>query len=89
MKLDGKVAIVTGAASGIGKAIAERYAREGANVVIADLNIDAANSVAAEIKSAGGEARGVAMDVTNEQHVNAGVAATLAAYGGVESTESM
>jgi hypothetical protein len=89
MKLDGKVAIVTGAASGIGKAIAERYAREGAKVVIADLNIDAANSVAAEIKSAGGEARGVAMDVTNEQHVNAGVAATLAAYGGVEWTESM
>jgi len=84
MKLDGKVAIVTGAASGIGKAIAQRYAREGAKVVIADLNLDAANGAAAEIKSAGGEARGVAMDVTNEQHVNAGVAATVAAYGGVD-----
>src|SRR5690242_5917974 len=84
MKLERKVAIVTGAASGIGRAIAERFAREGAKVVIADLNLDAANSAAAEINSAGGEARGIAMDVTNEQHVNAGVAATVAAYGGVD-----
>ena len=84
MKLDGKVAIVTGAASGIGKAIAQRYAREGAKVVIADLNLDAANGAAAEIKSAGGEARGVAMDVTSEDDVNAGVAATVAAYGRVD-----
>ena len=84
MKLDQKVAIVTGAASGIGKAIALRFAREGAKVVIADLNFDAANGVAAEIKSAGGEARGIAMDVTSEQHVNTGVTATVAAYGGVD-----
>jgi 3-hydroxybutyrate dehydrogenase len=84
MKLDGKVAIVTGAASGIGKAIAQRYAREGAKVVIADLNLDQANGAAAEIKAAGGEARGVAMDVTNEAQVNAGIAATVAAYGGVD-----
>src|SRR5215475_12792393 len=84
MKLDGKVAIVTGAASGIGKAIAQRYAREGAKVVIADLNLDQANGAAAEIKSDGGEARGVAMDVTNEQQVDAGIAATVAAYGGVD-----
>jgi 3-hydroxybutyrate dehydrogenase len=84
MKLDGKVAIVTGAASGIGKAIALRYAREGAKVVIADLNLDSASAAAAEIKSAGGEARGVAMDVTSEQQVNAGIAATIAAYGGVD-----
>ena len=58
MKLQGKVAIVTGAASGIGKAIAQRFAREGAKVVIADLNLDQANATAAEIKSSGGEARG-------------------------------
>jgi 3-hydroxybutyrate dehydrogenase len=58
-------------------------------VVAADLGLDAAEAAAGEIKASGGEARGVAMDVTNEQHVNAGVAATLAAYGGVEWTESM
>jgi 3-hydroxybutyrate dehydrogenase len=84
MKLDGKVAIVTGAASGIGKAIAQRYAREGAKIVIADLNLDQANGAAAEIKSTGGEAHGVAMDVTSEAQVNAGIAATISAYGQVD-----
>jgi len=84
MKLQGKVALVTGAASGIGKAIAQRYAREGANIVIADLNLEAANAAAAEIAAAGGTAMGVAMDVTREDAVNAGVAATVAAYGGVD-----
>jgi len=84
MKLQGKVALVTGAASGIGKAIAQRYAREGANIVIADLNLEAANAAAAEIAAAGGTAMGVAMDVTSEDAVNAGVAATVAAYGGVD-----
>ncbi|HEY3179003.1 MAG TPA: SDR family NAD(P)-dependent oxidoreductase, partial [Casimicrobiaceae bacterium] len=84
MKLQGKVAIVTGAASGIGKAIAQRFAGEGAKVVIADLNLDQANATAAEIKSGGGEARGVVMDVTNEDAVNAGVTETVTAYGGVD-----
>jgi len=84
MKLQGKVALVTGAASGIGKAIAERYAREGAKIAIADLNLEAANATAAEITAAGGTAMGVAMDVTNEDAVNAGVAATVAAYGSVD-----
>ena len=84
MKLKDKVAIVTGAASGIGRAIAERYATEGAKIVIADLNLDAANATAAEIKAAGGAAMGVAMDVTDEATVNAGVAAVIAAYGAVD-----
>jgi 3-hydroxybutyrate dehydrogenase len=83
-QLQDKIAIVTGAASGIGKEIARVYAREGAAVAIADLNVDAANATAAEIRAAGGEAMGVAMDVTSEDAVIAGVAAVAAAYGGVD-----
>ncbi len=84
MKLQGKVAIVTGAASGIGKEIARIYAREAAAVAIADLNLDAANAAAAEIRAAGGKAMGVAMDVTSEDEVTTGVAAVVAAFGGVD-----
>jgi 3-hydroxybutyrate dehydrogenase len=84
MKLNGKVAIVTGAASGIGRAIAERYAAEGAKIVIADLNVDAANATANEIKAAGGIASGIAMDVTDEAAVNAGVASVVTQYGGID-----
>ena len=83
-RLEGKSAIVTGAASGIGREIARIYAREGAQVAIADLNTEAANATAAEIRAAGGQAIGVTMDVTNEEAVNAGVAATIAAFGGVD-----
>jgi len=84
MKLKDKVAIVTGAASGIGKAIALRYVQEGAKVAVADLNLDAANAVAAEINAAGGKAMGVAMDVTNEAQVDAGVEAVAATLGGID-----
>jgi 3-hydroxybutyrate dehydrogenase len=84
MRLKDKVAIVTGAASGIGKEIAMTYAREGAKVAIADLDKGAADATAGEIKTAGGDAIGIAMDVTNEQAVNDGVAAVVAAYGGVD-----
>ena len=84
MKLNGKAAIVTGAASGLGKAIAIRFAHEGAKVAIADLDKQAADAAAAEIAAAGGRAIGVAMDVTSEEDVNAGVAATVAAFGGVD-----
>ena len=83
-RLEGKSAIVTGAASGIGREIARIYAREGAQVAIADLNADAADATAAEIRAAGGKAIGVTMDVTSEEGVNAGVAATVAAFGGVD-----
>lgn len=84
MKLKGKVAIVTGAASGIGREIATVYAREGARVAIADLNKEAADAAAAEIRGGGGQAIGVAMDVTDENAVKAGVAAVIAAHGGID-----
>jgi 3-hydroxybutyrate dehydrogenase len=85
MIMKDKVCIVTGAASGIGQAIAERYAAEGAKVAIADLNIDAANATAAVINATTpGAAMGVAMDVTSEDQVNAGVAAVVKAWGGVD-----
>ena len=84
MKLDNKVCIVTGAASGIGKEIAHCFAREGGKVVIADLNKDAAQAAADDIVKAGGTAMAVAMDVTNEEQVNAAVAQAVAAYGGVD-----
>ena len=84
MKLKDKCAVVTGAASGIGKEIAFTYAREGAKVAIADLNREAAEATANEIRAAGGQAIGVAMDVTDEQAVNNGVAAVVAAFGGVD-----
>jgi 3-hydroxybutyrate dehydrogenase len=83
-RLEGKSAIVTGAASGIGREIARIYAREGAQVAVADLNVDAANVAAAEIRAAGGKAIAVAMDVTSEEGVAAGVAAAVAAFGGVD-----
>jgi 3-hydroxybutyrate dehydrogenase len=76
MRLKDKVAIVTGAASGIGKQIAKTFVREGARVVIADLNQKAADATATELGGAG-KALGVAMDVTNEQQVEAGVARTI------------
>ena len=84
MKLEDRTAIVTGAASGIGREIALTFAREGAKVAIADLNGPAADAVAAEIRGSGGEAIGVAMDVCSEEAVNAGVIATVAAFGGVD-----
>jgi 3-hydroxybutyrate dehydrogenase len=84
MKLKDKTAIVTGAASGIGKSIAMRFAREGAKVAIADLNKEAADAAAKEIRAAKGVAMGVAMDVSDEKAVNGGVEAVVAEFGGVD-----
>ena len=84
MRLQGKIALVTGAASGIGKEIAIVYAQEGAKVVIADLNQEGADATAAELKAKGGEAIGVAMDVTDEGQVDAGFAKVASAWGGVD-----
>ena len=83
-RFDGKVAIVTGAASGIGKDIATRFAREGAHAVIADLNIEAAEKAAAELKAAGGSALGVAMDVADEAQVQAGVGKAAQTFGRID-----
>ena len=84
MQLKNKVAIITGAASGIGKEIAITYAREGAKVCIADLSTEAAATTAAEITAAGGTAMSVTMNVADEAQVDAGVAQVVAAYGGVD-----
>jgi len=84
MQLKDKVAIITGAASGIGKEIAVQFAREGAKVCIADLAADAAAATAKELIQSGGTAMSVAMNVTDEAQVDAGVASVVAAYGGVD-----
>jgi 3-hydroxybutyrate dehydrogenase len=82
--LDGKVALITGAASGIGRAIAELYAREGARVAIADIDRQAAEATAAAINAAGGRALGVAMDVTDERAVDEGTDAVVQAFGALD-----
>ncbi len=82
--IEGQVAIVTGAASGIGREIAFELARAGAAIAIADINLDGATAVAAEIQTTGGRAIGVAMDVTDEAAVNAGIEAVVAALGGID-----
>lgn len=84
MKMKDKVAIVTGSAAGIGKEIAITYVREGAKVVIADMNKDAAEATAQALRDSGGQAMSVVMDVTDEAAVNAGVAEVVKAWGGVD-----
>jgi 3-hydroxybutyrate dehydrogenase len=85
MKLKDKACIVTGAASGIGNAIAHKYASEGGKVAIADLNLEAAQKAADDIKAKyGTDALAVAMDVTSEDQVNAGVAQVVEAWGTVD-----
>ncbi len=84
MLLKDKVAFVTGAASGLGRAIAEIYAREGASVAIADLNEAAAMAVARDLQQNGGKAIGIAVDVTDEAQVEAAVARTIDELGGVD-----
>jgi D-sorbitol dehydrogenase (acceptor) len=80
-KLDGKVAIVTGGAQGMGRAIALRYAQEGAKVVIADLGLERAEQAAGEIAAEGGEAIGVATDVRRQEQAQVMVDAAVQRFG--------
>jgi len=84
MSVKNKVALVTGAASGIGKRIAEVFADNGAHIAIADINQAAAESAAAEIRTRGVKATAIVMDVTSEAAVEAGVEKTFKDLGGVD-----
>ncbi len=81
MKIRDKVVIITGAARGIGKAIAERYVKEGAKVVIADLNEPGAKAVASAL---GPNALGIKLDITEQASIDATIAATVAHFGGLD-----
>ena len=81
MRLEGKIAAVTGGGSGMGKAISQAYAREGARVVVADLNLDAARGVAEQITAEGGEAIPVQTDVRDQAQAQAMVDAAVEKYG--------
>jgi 3-hydroxybutyrate dehydrogenase len=83
MKLDGKVALITGAASGIGHGIAKHYVKAGGRVVIADLNADGATAAAKELGDKK-VAIGVGMDVSKEDQVNAGVEQTVNTFGRID-----
>jgi 3-hydroxybutyrate dehydrogenase len=84
MRLKDKVAVVTGAASGIGKEIAIVFAKEGAKLAIADLNLEAASATAHEIDPSGVRAIGVGMDVANEAEVEAGIAKVIETFGALD-----
>jgi 3-hydroxybutyrate dehydrogenase len=84
MNLNNKVAVVRGAASGIGLEIAKTFSRAGANVVIADLNGDAAQLAAEEVTAAGCQALGLAMDVTSESQVESGMALAVSAFDRID-----
>ena len=84
MKMRDKVVLVTGAASGIGKGIAESFVREGAIVAVADLDLNRAKAAAEEMIANGGKAMPVGMDVTREDEVDRGVDQVVEKYGSVD-----
>ncbi|WP_273204656.1 3-hydroxybutyrate dehydrogenase [Marinobacter subterrani] len=84
MRLENRIALITGAGRGIGRAIAEAYGREGAKVAVADLTLDSARDTVMAIEAAGGTAMALAMDVTDEQAVDDGVAAVVKSWGGLD-----
>ncbi|OON64065.1 oxidoreductase [Massilia sp. KIM] len=81
MELKGKIALVTGASSGIGAATAKKLAQAGAKVGVAARRVERLDALVAEIRAAGGEAFAIEMDVTDPQAVHAGVAALVDRYG--------
>ena len=83
-QLEGRVAIITGSGANIGEACAKALAKEGASVVIADINIDGANRVAQEIRDAGGEAFAHRLDLLDEETIRVLVAAVLKKYGRID-----
>src|SRR5690554_2160368 len=84
MRLDGKIAIITGAGSGIGRATAIMFAREGAAVVVAEIHEDRAEQVVEEITKNGGRALAIEIDVTDSAAVNGMVARTVEEFGRVD-----
>lgn len=84
MRLQGKIAIITGAASGMGKAEALRFAKEGATVVVADLNLDGAEAVVSEIKEDGGQALAIKVNVTLHEDLENLVKTTVDTFGRID-----
>lgn len=81
MRLLDKVAIITGGGRGIGEATAKKFAKEGAKVVIADINVEDIERTVSEIQAMGGETIGLTVDVTNPESVNKMIASTVEKYG--------
>src|SRR5205807_5440454 len=83
-RLNGKTVIVTGAASGIGRAIAERFGVEGANVIVSDVNAQGAHTVAQAIAAAGGQSLAVAADVSSQPQVDSMFTQAVTRFGSVD-----
>ncbi len=84
MMLDGQVALITGAGSGIGKATALRLARDGADIVAADLNLEAAQATAEEVRAAGRKAQAIRVDVSKVDDIRAMVDAAVNEFGHID-----